>query len=73
MGYYVVDKIQLVSGLNFSLSDGDTPQYQLVFNPGITVEKANNFILVMQLPYTALGKNTCQRFGFGMALTIMIN
>jgi len=73
LGYYIIDKIQLVSGFNFSSTDGNITQYQLTFNPGITVEKADNFILVMQFPYTVLGKNTYQSFGFGMALTIMID
>ncbi|MCD6366312.1 MAG: transporter [Bacteroidales bacterium] len=73
LGYYLVDKVQVVSGFNFSFADGDITQYQLIFNPGVTVEKADNFILVMQFPYTVLGKNSCQSFGFGMALTIMID
>ena len=73
LGYYIINKIQLVSGFNFSFTDGDITQYQLIFNPGVTIEKANNFILVMQLPYAVSGKNTYQSSGFGMALTIMID
>ena len=73
LGYYVVEKVQLVSGFNFSFTDRDISQYQLIFNPGVTIEKANNFILVMQLPYTVLGKNVYQNLGFGIALTIMID
>jgi len=73
LGYYIINKIQLVSGFNFSFTDGDITQYQLIFNPGVTIEKANNFILVMQLPYAVSGKNAYQSSGFGMALTIMID
>ena len=72
LGYYIIEKIQIVSGFNFSFSDGTITENCLIFNPGVTIEKAKNFILVMQLPYTVFGKNTQKSLGFGMALTISI-
>jgi len=72
LGYYIIDKIQLVSGFNYMFSDGLLTKNSLVFNPGITIEKAKNFILVMQLPYTIYGRNSQKSLGFGLALTIFI-
>ncbi len=72
IGYYIFDKIQLVSGFNYMISDGNTIKNSLIFNPGFTIEKAKDFILVAQLPYTISGKNTQKSLGFGLALTILI-
>ena len=42
-------------------------------NPGIAIEKAENFILVVNAPFDVFGKNEYKTFGFGLALTIILD
>lgn len=75
IGYYIND-IQLVLGLNYIQSNftlADYSYYSLSLNPGVTIERAKNFILVLNFPYDIHGKNTCKSFGCALALTIMID
>jgi hypothetical protein len=73
-GYYIFDGIQLVMGLNYFINDGSFRQSSLlILNPGLTIEKATNFILVLQVPYSITGRNSQKTVGFAMALTILID
>jgi len=44
----------------------------LSLNAGITIERAENFIVVLNTPIDVLGKNIEKFIGFGFALTILI-
>jgi hypothetical protein len=73
-GYYIFDGVQLVMGLNYFINDGFFRQSSLfILNPGLTIEKAKNFILVFQVPYSIIGRNTEKSVGFALALTILID
>jgi hypothetical protein len=56
---------------NYNTNDYNS--YRLTINPGLTIEQAKNFILVLNFPYDTIGKNTNKSIGIAMALTIMIN
>ncbi|MEA2043383.1 MAG: hypothetical protein U9N85_12645 [Bacteroidota bacterium] len=44
----------------------------LVLNYGFSIEKSENFILVLAMPYGISGKNTDKIIGASMALTILL-
>ena len=76
IGYFVGKDVQLVLGFNYFYTDNNNhllDEYKLTINPGLTIERAKNFILVLNFPYDLKGKNTQQSFGCGMALTILID
>ncbi len=75
-GYYLKNNIQLVSGLYFHQNkypSAEDNQQSLTFMPGITIEKAENFILVLNYSCDIFGKNIQQAHGLGIALIIMID
>ncbi|MDA3907303.1 MAG: hypothetical protein PF484_14620 [Bacteroidales bacterium] len=76
MGYYLLDRVNFIIGLNYNfqsyLSNNDNSQV-LTLNTGVAIEKAENFILVLNAPFDILGKNEYQTIGFGLALTIILN
>jgi hypothetical protein len=75
-GYYFVDGIQAVLGINYyssSFNDSELNQYSLIFNPGFTFEKGKNFIIVLNMPVMLKGKNVDDSIGFGFALTTAIH
>lgn len=75
-GYWVTDELQLVAGVNYANSffEDETKNIMLLtFNPGITIETASNFLIVLNVPFDILGKNADKTVGLGMALTIMID
>ncbi len=76
IAYFINNGLQLVMGLNYIQSDYNTDNYdfyRLTINPGLTIEQAENFILVLNFPYDTVGKNINKSIGIAMALTIMIN
>ncbi|MBN1250763.1 MAG: hypothetical protein JXR51_08150 [Bacteroidales bacterium] len=75
-GYYLIDNVNFILGMNYFFKEYDTFEnnsHLFTLNPGIAIEKAENFILVLNAPIDLFGKNEYQVFGFGLALTIMIN
>lgn len=76
IGYFVTENIQLVAGINYSETRFEQSLNNcslLTLNTGITLECAENFILVLNAPFDLIGKNNYKSKGFGMALTIIIN
>jgi len=76
IGYFVLDGIQLVTGLNYfqtNFENSDMNMSLLNLNLGITLERAENFIIVVNSPINLMGQNLLKTNGFGFALTIMID
>jgi len=76
IGYYVMERVNFIVGLNYSYQNYNTildDAYLLTLNTGIAIEKAENFILVLNAPFDILGKNEYQTTGFGLALTIILD
>ncbi len=76
IGYFVSSGIQLVTGFNYSTTNFETNDMNsdlLSLNLGITIERAENFIIVINSPIDLIGHNTLKTNGFGFALTIMID
>lgn len=76
IGYYLMDRINFIVGLNYNYKVFDASidnSHLLTLNTGIAIEKAENFILVLNAPFDLLGKNEYQTAGFGLALTIMLD
>ncbi len=73
IGYFVSDGLQLVTGLQYENHHIlNTRENYFTINSGITVEKAENFILVINIPYRFKNKYSASSIGFAMALTILI-
>ncbi len=74
IGYYISDGLQFVTGFQYEYKPfHKNEKYNFIINSGITVEKAENFILVLNFPYQFRTKQTPGAAGFAMALTILIN
>ncbi len=76
IGYFVLPGIQLVTGLNYATTNFENTDFNsnlLNLNLGITLERAENFIIVLNSPINLMGQNTLKTNGFGFALTIMID
>lgn len=76
IGYYLLEKVNFIIGLNYNYqtyeNTGENSQL-LTLNTGIAIEKAENFILVLNAPFDLLGKNEYKTTGFGLALTIILD
>jgi len=75
IGFYANEGFQLVFGANYytSIYQESSNNVQLLsLNAGITIERAENFIVVLNTPIDVLGKNIEKFIGFGFALTILI-
>ncbi len=76
IGYYLIKNINFISGFSYSFKNNDEQEkcsYLFTYNPGIAVEKAERFILVLNSPIDLLGKNEYKTTGLGLALTILLN
>jgi len=76
IGYYLMEKVNFIIGLNYAYQTYNTnldDSYLLTLNTGVAIEKAENFILVINAPFDLLGKNEYQTTGFGLALTIILD
>ena len=70
-GYYLWQKFQGIIGFYYART---APSRQtLTINPGFTIEKAKHFIMVLNFPYDAWGKNCEKQIGFSFALTIALD
>ena len=76
IGHYFNDNIQFVSGIYYSRgfypNEIDDDEL-LTFMTGLTIENAENFLLVLNYAYDIMGMNVYQANGIGLALTIMID
>ncbi len=75
-GYFINKSVQFVFGTNYIKSDysiNDYDMYRFTLNPGLTIERAKDFILVLNFPFDIFGENTNKSNGASLALTIMIN
>lgn len=75
-GYYVNKYLQPVIALNYYMSgfqESTLNSELMIINPGITIEPAERFLMVINIPISILGKNHSVIYGFGFALTIMLN
>ncbi len=74
IGYFIYDGLQFVTGLQYENHHIlNSSENKFTVNTGITVEKATNFILVLNFPYQFKTKQTSSSIGFAMALTILID
>ncbi len=76
IGYYLVENVDFIIGLNYNYRDNIISAnsfHLLSLNPGIAIEKAKNFILILNAPIDFSGKNDYQSYGFGLALTILLD
>jgi hypothetical protein len=74
-GYYIKPGIQFIAELNYSASNFYETSLSndcLILNTGLTIETAENFIIVLNTPLPLLGKNTDIQYGLGFALTVML-
>ena len=75
-GYYLVENVNFIMGMNYFYKDLAEPDHSsqlFTLNPGIAIEKAENFILVLNSPIDLFGKNEFKTVGFGLALTIILD
>lgn len=75
VGYKVIKTLQLVAGLNYNQSyyeDMLQNNQALILNTGVTIEAAEQFILVIYSPVPLFGLNQIVPYGFGFALTIQL-
>lgn len=75
-GYYILNGINFILGVNYNCQNytaSNKNSYVLSLNAGLTIERARNFILVLNAPFDILGRNEYQTKGFGMALTILLD
>jgi hypothetical protein len=76
IGYYLMDRVNFIAGLNYGYKVFNASidnSSLLTLNTGIAIEKAENFILVLNAPFDLFGKNEYQTTGFGLALTIILD
>ncbi len=76
IGYYLIKNINFIIGSRcvfIHYKEKIMNAHLFTLNPGIAIEKAENFILVMNAPFDVFGKNQYKTFGFGLALTIILD
>lgn len=73
-GLYI-GQVQYIIGINYIQKQLNTEiiSNNLYLNPGVTIEPANNFLMVLSFPFSVYGKNDIKTIGFSFALTITIN
>ncbi len=77
LGYYVFDQqLQLIGGFGFhyqNFKTTGTNAYTLIFNPGITIETGESYIIVLYTPINLIGKNMEIDRGINLAFTLDID
>lgn len=67
VGYYLMDKVNFIAGLNYYYKVFEATidnSYLLTLNTGIAIEKAENFILVINTPYRFIWKKRIPNYWF---------
>ncbi len=80
VGYYVFNWLQPVVGFNYGKSYFSVPEpspypshiSEGILNVGFTIEPAEQYLMVINMPYTLAGKAVDKITGFGFALTITL-
>ena len=75
-GYYLLKEIDFIIGMYYYFIDSENNSNSkslFTINPGITIERAENFILVLNTPFDIFGKNEYKTTGFSLALTILLD
>jgi len=71
--YWLTEEFQLTAGLNYSNAMFENYNEELLsLNIGTTIERHENYLLVINSPINIYGKNVQQVFGLGFAITISI-
>lgn len=76
VGYFIKGIVQPIIELNYGASNFDNSDVNLALltlNPGVTIETAERFMIVLNTPIDISGKNTDKTTGLGFALTIMLD
>ncbi|MBN2236901.1 MAG: hypothetical protein JW729_05040 [Bacteroidales bacterium] len=76
IGYYLFKNINFITGFSFNnkfYNQASNNSYVFTLNTGVAIERAENFILVLNAPFDLIGKNEYQTTGFGLALTIILD
>jgi hypothetical protein len=72
-GIYI-GNIQYICGINYMKTMKKHIEIENLFlNPGLTIEPAKNFLMVISTPISIFGKNYEQTISFSFALTISID
>lgn len=75
IGYRFPKHVQLIGGFNFRYNHfkTDNPDtWLLTFNPGITVKPGESFVMILNVPFDLIGRNTDKFNGFTFTLTITL-
>lgn len=75
IGYRFPKHVQLIGGFNFRYNHfkTDNPDtWLLTFNPGITVKPGESFVMILNVPFDLMGRNTDRFNGFTFTLTITL-
>ncbi len=75
-GYFAIENVNFIMGMHYNFKEYNAYEnnsHLFTLNPGIAIEKAKNFILVLNAPIDLFGKNEFKAAGFGLALTILLN
>ena len=76
IGYRFPKHVQLIGGFNFRYNHFkiDRPDaWLLTFNPGITVKPGESFVMILNLPFDLVGRNTDRFTGFTFTLTVALH
>lgn len=76
LGYRFPKHVQLIGGFSFRYNHfktGRPEAYLLTFNPGITVQPGESFVMILNVPFDIIGKNTDKYNGFTFTLTISLD
>lgn len=76
IGYYLIENVNFIIGLNYNCQSYSQEFHNselLTLNTGLAIEKAKNFILVINAPFDLMGKNEYRTKGFGLALTVLLD
>jgi hypothetical protein len=72
--FWLTNEYQIIAGLNYTNNMFENYNEQLLtLNLGATIERHENFLLVVNSPIDLWGKNVQHIFGLGFALTISID
>ncbi len=73
-GFYI-GYIQYILGINYfyRILANTSISNNLYLSPGVTIEPAKNFLMVLSFPISVYGTNDMKDYGFSFALTITID
>ena len=74
--YYLIENVKFIAGASYSFEDYGVSEMNAslyTLNLGVEIERAENFVLILNTPIDLFGKNQYKQSGFGLALTIMLD